>query len=258
VVTRWLVRCAILAASAMALGVPAVAESPEDAFLRAGRAYDSGRYGEAAQTYEELLSRGIADPRVEFNLGNAEFRRGRIGSSILHFERARRLDPADPEIRANLEFARASAGEAPAADEPEPAALTWARGAFDRLGLARLAWAALGLFWLTAGVLTWGLAEPGRFRAAHGWVLAILLAGLAVLTTTGYVTHRRLVAHQVAIVLSPQAPVLAGPGGNNAQLATVPEGLALEVWGERSEWVNVRLPNNVSGWVERDAVGLVP
>ena len=112
-VTRRLVRQALVASVVTALGAPAVAESPEEAFLRAGRAYDAGRYDEAAQTYEDLLVRGIADPRVEFNLGNAEFRRGRIGSSILHFERARRLDPSDTEIRANLEFGESCVARRP-------------------------------------------------------------------------------------------------------------------------------------------------
>jgi len=243
---------------AAVLATPAHAESPEEAFLRAGRAYDAGRYDEAAAAYEELLARGVVDSRVEFNLGNAEFRRGRIGSAILHFERARRLDPADPEIRANLAFAHAHAGETGEAGEDASGALAWVRGAVEGQGPARLAWIALALFWLVCAVLAWGLAEPGRFRAAHGWSLAALLVALAVALGTWYLTHQRLVAHQVAVVIVPQASVLAGPAENNAQLATVPEGLELEVWGERPEWVNVRLPNNVSGWIDRNAVGLVP
>jgi len=249
---------ALLAASVACGAGPARAESPEEAFRGAGRAYDAGRYDEAAAAYEELLSRGIVDPCVEFNLGNAEFRRGRIGRAILHFERARRLDPADPEIRSNLEFARAHAGESPEPGDDGTRALAWARHTIDRLGPSRLAWISLALLWLVGGVLAWGLAEPGRFRAAHGWVLSALVLALAVSATTWYSTHQRLMAHQVAVVLALQAPVLAGPGENNAQLATVPEGLELEVWGERPEWVNVRLPNNVSGWIAQDAVGLVP
>lgn len=242
----------------VALAPCARAESPEETFLRGNRAYDASHYDDAAQAYMELVERGIVDPRVEFNLGNAEFRRGRVGSAILHFERARRLDPADAEIRANLEFARGASGARSAASETLPAPIAWARAVVDRFGPARLAWIALGLVWLVCGVLAWGLAEAGRFRALHGWMLAALLAGLGVVATTWYITHRQLVSQRVAVVLAREAPVLAGPGENNAQLATVPEGLALEVWGERPDWVNVRLPNSVSGWIAKDAVGLVP
>ena len=35
------------------------------------------------------------------------------------------------------------------------------------------------------------------------------------------------------------------------------EGLDVEVWGEREEWIQVRLPNGVSGWVPRGAVEVV-
>lgn len=249
---------AALAASVGLVPSPARAESPEETFLRGNRAYDAGRHDEAVQAYEELIERGVIDPRVEFNLGNTEFRRGRIGSAILHFQRARRLAPTDPEIRANLAFARAAAGDSRESSAALPAPLAWIRRVVDGVGPARLAWTVLVLAWFAWAVLAWGLAEPGRFRALHGWILAGLVAALAVTSTAWYVTHRQLVTMQVAVVLSSQAAVLAGPGENNAQLATVPEGLELEVWGKRPDWVNVRLPNSVSGWIAEDAVGLVP
>ena len=110
-----------------------VAQTPEDIFKRGNAAYEQGRYGEAAEAYRSLLRYDVRDAIVEFNLGNAEFRVGNLGMAILHYERARRLDPVDRDIRANLEFAsslRFDRVERP----PQTAVVSWIQATQDRLG----------------------------------------------------------------------------------------------------------------------------
>jgi len=59
------------------------------------------------------------------------------------------------------------------------------------------------------------------------------------------------------VVLEPAAEVRAGPGANNATLFTVHQGLTVEIRAERDEWLQVSLPNGLSGWIERQATGEV-
>jgi tetratricopeptide (TPR) repeat protein len=98
----------LLAAAWLALAGsrPALATAPVDLFESGNSAYEEGRYEEAAAAYEKILGYGIRDPRVHYNLANACFKMSRLGAAILHYEKARRLEPADPDIRENLEYAR--------------------------------------------------------------------------------------------------------------------------------------------------------
>ncbi len=66
------------------IGALALAQGPDAGFDRANEAYAAGRYGEAADGYEELARLGVEDPRLEYNLGNALFKSGRVGAAILH------------------------------------------------------------------------------------------------------------------------------------------------------------------------------
>jgi len=232
------------------------AESPEEIFERGNAAYDAGRFDEAAEAYRMLLRYQFADPRIEYNLGNAEFKRGELGRAILHYERARRLSPTDPDIRANLEYARSLRMDR-VPETPRFAIAQWVVDLQDRLGPDRQAWIVVGVVWIMGGLLAWGLAVPGRWRAGHGWTLAVLVLLLALSASSWLTTHRRLVGTTVAVVLVPSVEVLSGPGSNNATLATIHEGLEVEVWGERSEWIQVRLPNAVSGWLPRTAVEVI-
>jgi tetratricopeptide (TPR) repeat protein len=229
------------------------AQTPEDIFKRGNAAYEEGRYEAAAEAYRSLLRYEIHDPVVEYNLGNAEFRLGNLGQAILHYERAKRLDPVEPDIRANLEFARSLCFDR--VDAPQEAAvIRWMHAAQNRLGPDRQAWMALATAWIVVALVAWCFSRPGGWRAAHGWILAALLLVLVVTVTSWYATVGRLDRDPTAVVLDDLVEVLAGPGYNNPALFTVHEGLSLQIRAEREEWLQVSLPNGLNGWIAKESV----
>ena len=82
------------------------AKSPEVIFQEANAAYRGGDYVRAAQLYESLVNRNWRNGHVFYNLGNAYFRQKLLGRAILNYEKARRLDPRDPDLAANLAYTR--------------------------------------------------------------------------------------------------------------------------------------------------------
>ena len=78
------------------------------AFSAANRLYEQGKFGEAVQAYQALLSTGVNSANLHFNLGNAAFQNGHPGRAVAHWEQARRLAPRDPDVTANLGFVRRS------------------------------------------------------------------------------------------------------------------------------------------------------
>ena len=111
VATAAIIVLALLATGAHAGGV----ETPQATFFRANALYADGRYGDAAAEYERVLATGVASANTWFNLGNARLKAGQIGPAVLAYKRAARLAPGDPDIRANLAFAREQGGLADAA-----------------------------------------------------------------------------------------------------------------------------------------------
>src|SRR5262249_37778685 len=82
------------------------AESLASAFDSANRLYEQAKYSEAAAGYEKLLQSGQVSPALYFNLGNAWFKASQIGRAIVSYRRAQQMAPRDPDLRANLQFAR--------------------------------------------------------------------------------------------------------------------------------------------------------
>src|SRR6266699_3471498 len=75
-------------------------------FAKANQAYAQDHFKEAISGYESLIRAGEWSANVFYDLGNAYFRTGDFGRSILNYERALALEPHHPEATANLQIAR--------------------------------------------------------------------------------------------------------------------------------------------------------
>lgn len=112
--------------TACCLSLPSYAQN--DLFERAQSAYDGGRYGEAASLYERMLSNGVANAEVHYNLANACFKNHELPNAVLHYRRAAYDLPRDPDIAANLHFAMNAAG----AIEPTPSFIERSLSTFSK------------------------------------------------------------------------------------------------------------------------------
>jgi tetratricopeptide (TPR) repeat protein len=244
---------ALAAVLALAAASGARSASPEETLAAANVAYQAGRYDEAAAGYRELIAAGARDVRVEYNLGCAAFKLGRIGESVLHYERARRLDARDPEIADSLAVVRERVLDR--VETPEPAGLVRAvRSAQDALGPTGQFVLVIVCVWLFAAAIAWGALSARGFPALLGWGVAALAAAAGIAALSWWFTWQRLGGTPAAVVLEPSLEVLSGPGGDNPSLFTLHEGTVLEVRSAREGWMQVSLPNGLNGWVPRDAV----
>jgi tetratricopeptide (TPR) repeat protein len=249
-------RVAWLAAVLLAAVVPASAQTAEEAFERGNEAYAAGDWAAAAAEYRTVLDYRVADARVYYNLANAEFRMGRLGPSILHYEKARRLDPADAEIQSNLRFVQGFRFDR--VEVEESFVLVEALHATQaRLSVDGQAWILVALLWIAGVLIVSGLSRPGKFGPLHGWPLAALATLIVLAGLSWWDTFERLESRELAVVMAPAAEIVAGPGPSNPSLLTVHEGLTVVVLDDRGDWVQVSLPNGINGWIATRAIDRV-
>ena len=173
-----------------------------------------------------------------YNAANAYAQSGKPGLAVLNYERARLLDPTDPDIEANLRHVRETAGLPPEAP-----------GRFG--SLAHMAdpqvFAWLGMFGLlTAGVSA--LARVGR-KTHRRKLLCLTLLGLSVLAVSvanGVALWP--VMHQ-AVVIAPSTPVRVSPVTTEEPLFLLPEAAIVVMGAEHDGFVLVQSQAGRSGWV---------
>ena len=77
----------------------------DDLMKQGNAAYQNGNYQNAISDYEKLVNDGYEGVSLYYNLGNAYYKDGKLGYSILYYEKALKLAPNDDDIQHNLAIA---------------------------------------------------------------------------------------------------------------------------------------------------------
>jgi tetratricopeptide (TPR) repeat protein len=224
----------------------AAAQDPAATFEAANKLYEQGNYSDAAALYEKLTARGQSSPVLLFNLGNACFKSGQVGKAIAAYRQAEQLNPRDPDIRANLQFARNQIQGptiAPSATQRWLTTLTLNEWTV-------LAASAAWLFFLVLGLLQWrpALKRPLRVPVI---LLALATIFLGCCLAADY-SQTRLT--RTAIVTARDAVVRHGPLDESQTAFTVHDGAELLVLDRKDDWLQVSIDPRRIGWVRRDQV----
>ena len=92
-----------LASIAMRLASPSPMPAADRVtFERANQLYQAGNYAAAASLYEQLTAKGIANPDLFYNLGNAYSQAGNPKQAAETYTRAADLAPRDAQIASRL------------------------------------------------------------------------------------------------------------------------------------------------------------
>jgi tetratricopeptide (TPR) repeat protein len=260
-VTR-LVGCLFLALSATLIATPAAAQERGEllsgALFKAGNeAYSKGDFAAAQKAYRGIVDLGIRNSSVYYNLGNACFRRNEIGSAILYYEKALRLQPGDVDARENLSFASLRIRDRIPPDST-PFLITLLSRGVNLLSLEQVTRIFLVTYFAAmAALAAWIGLRRTRWSVLIGGMAGILL--LSALTAGGWVVLQAQArnATDEAIVLLDKVDVYSGPGSDNTLLASVHEGTKVRIHARRYQWAQVTLPDGRSGWLLGEALGVI-
>ncbi len=223
----------------------------EDTAARAERLYREGKYAEAAEIYQQVLSEGQESSELYYNLGNAYFKMGENTRAILNYERSLLLNPADRMARYNLNMARQAV-----VDKidvlPELFIVRWYKAVETHYSADQWGYISVGLFvlFLVMAALFFYSRSVGLRKT--GFFVGILVL-LLTLTTVFFAIRqdRRISEREYAVITTPSVTVKGAPDSSGTDLFLIHEGLKVKVIGELGNWYNIRLADGNEGWVAK-------
>jgi tetratricopeptide (TPR) repeat protein len=223
-----------------------IATPQEEQFNAGNKLFVQNKFADAAAAYEKLIQTGSFSPALYFNLGNAYFKSGQIGRAITAYRRAEELAPRDPDMRANLRFARNQV-QGP----------TIRPGLIERslatLSLNEWAWLSAGAFWLTLGLFAAKQLKPQLAGALKTWT-ALSVAATVLLGATLTIAAQTKLGTQTVVVTAHEATVRTSPFDEAASAFTANDGAELQVIDRKDAWLQVTDGGRRVGWVKRDSV----
>lgn len=230
--------------------------NPHKLFDEANKLYTSEKYAEALKNYKELTNLGYISSELYFNIGNTYYKMDSLASSILWYERAKLLNPADKSIDANLKIANSRTIDK---IEPLPKMListVWTKllGYFSlniwSMIVISLSLITSLLFFLYFKSNTIFVKKLFFFSGILSFLsfLLVLYFALQALKLNDK-THLKK-----AIVFSEYVNVKSTPSESGVNLFVLHEGTSVYIKQELNGWLNVSIENGNEGWMQKTEV----
>jgi tetratricopeptide (TPR) repeat protein len=228
------------------------ASGQESIWQSANQSYSAGNYAEAANQYELIINSGYESSELYFNLGNAYFKQDQIPSAILYYEKARKLDPNDENIKFNLELANSRI-----VDKMEPLPefflRSWWKGARDIFSSNR--WAGTGIFFFIITLVSFVIfiiSIQILHRKVSFWAGLVFLSLMLISFLFSYSSYHDYSKQKSGIIFSPTVTVKSSPNEGSVDLFVIHEGTKVLVTDRVENWSEVKLANGNVGWVRTE------
>ncbi|MGC9519082.1 MAG: hypothetical protein ACP5FP_05440 [Desulfuromonadaceae bacterium] len=230
--------------------------SKEEIYKLANNLYLNNQPEKALEGYLYLYDIGVRNGLLNYNIGNAYFRLGQLGKSILWYERAQRWLPRFRDLRVNHEYARGLIADEEFRGPEYGGTLGFLIAIHEKLNLRESLWITTLLFWLLSGLIIIRLLLPparrGAWLSIPCWIVSLAFILFCLSSALRIYQHEYI---QEAIVMASAVEVKTGPGDDFSTSFSLHEGTKVRWVQEQGGWVRILLPGNASftGWLPESA-----
>lgn len=228
-------------------------EKPADTaqlFLKANQAYKEGDFQKAVESYDKIISAGIINGQIFYNLGNAYLKSGKVGLAILNFRRSEIFMPRNEDLQTNLRFCLDLIRDKIECKEFFSFFKNFC------FWYSKLNHNEMVAVFLIVNVILWAVLAVRIFY--KGEVLAVIMyvvtfVNLVFGLSTGMKIYN-LYFNYFGVVVAEEIMVRSGNSINDTVLFKLHEGAEFEWLQESAGWVKIRLCDEKKGWVQHDIV----
>ncbi|PLX00497.1 MAG: hypothetical protein C0593_00765 [Marinilabiliales bacterium] len=233
------------------------AQEPEILFQEGVNAYSEQNYPLAERKFDAVLNSGFVSGELYFNMGNTAYKQRDYARAILYYEKARLLLPADDDLEANLTLANSHT-----VDKIETLPKLFYEKWWDSLIISMSAdqWAFLNLILLALALVLFIVYRfsTSVFLKKAGFYSSLIALFFFLFTIfISAQSHKRITAHDHAIVFVPSVTAKSSPFSDSIDIFVIHEGLKVKIDNREGEWVRIRLANGNVGWVKSETLEII-
>ncbi len=229
----------------------------ESLFEQGNTLYNEGKYHEAIDKYEQILSSKKHSAALYFNLANAHYKLNNIAPSIYYYEKALQLNPNDEEIKNNAAFANNMKVDA-IDTVPEVGFSRIVKNVVNTMSFdswAKLAIIAVLLFVILFLAYHFSYGTAKKRMAFVSSVLSLIIACVSVaLAFQKFNIDKK---DRPAIVFAQESIVKTEPNLRSEEAFKLHEGTKVQVLDTVSNWKKIKIADGTTGWISSEDIKLL-
>ena len=240
--------------------VSEITHAPEvvETKAQADSAYINNDFASAVYLYENILANQGESADIYYNLGNSYYKMVNIAKAIVNYEKALVLNPADGDIRFNLELAQSKT-----VDKVTPMSeiflVTWMKNLTDLM--SEKGWAKMGIttFILMLSMLALYFFSKKIALKKIGFISAVCLLFICVLANIFASSQKnKAESHGEGIIMAPSVTVKSTPNDGGTDLFILHEGHKVTIKDNTMrEWKEIQLEDGNVGWVPTSVIEII-
>jgi tetratricopeptide (TPR) repeat protein len=221
---------------------------------KANSLYKKADYQGAAMLYEDIATRYGISPELYYNIGNAYFKAGEVGRSILNYERALRLAPNYDDAKTNLELAQTKVVDN-IVQVPPFFVKRWIDSFIKLLSVDQWYLVSVVVFVITLLCFLYFIFGNNLIIRRIAFYGAFILLVVAIISGAFGLTRRsELNNHNQAIIMSGTVVIKSSPDKSGTDLFQLHEGTKVSIKSNLDEWTEIVVGNGNIGWLETKAI----
>ncbi len=222
----------------------------------AATAYNKKEYKKAINYYENILIQNLTSASLRYNLGNAYFKDNQLGKAIYNYELARKLNPADDDIKNNLRIANGKVIDKIESKENFFASTlkTSLYSLFSTTGWAYVT--IICLFIAALLFVLFSITDNVILKRIGFWGGSLFVIKFLFSLIVGYAALHAQNKNSQAIIISQEANVLTEPNATSKTKFNLHEGTKVNVLNINADYTAIQLANGNEGFIATKDLGL--
>ena len=220
-------------------------------------AYHNKDYDTALSSFLYLENNNIVNADLYYNIANCHFRQSQIGKAIIYYKKALKVDPAHTAANSNLKFILTLTKDKIDSDN-NGAMSQFLLRIYHSFDLNKSAlFTAILFFILILLLIVLQSVFQHRDKSLPVFLISLVLILLVISTTVSYLKYQNFHSAKDAVITSQTAIGFSGPGTEYTRVFTIHEGMICYIEETNENWLLIKLPNGIGGWIESDQLEIV-
>lgn len=230
------------------------ASENDSLFLKAIEKYDEGKFDTALLYFLKVYEKQPHNFKVLYNIGNCYYRLGFTANAILFYEKARKINPADKDVNANIEFLKSKLTDV-FEELPIPFTIK-AKNYLIKISPPGI-W---NLIAITSAIIIAILLLIIRFIEKFKTIsiyLTIITGVFLIISISINILIWIEKEKKEGIIIKKPIEIMSAPGSGILILKLQGDGIKVSIIDSTAQWYKVLLPNLQEGWVKKEFIEII-
>lgn len=221
-------------------------------FAEGNTFYKEENYTRAVGVYLAIEEQGIESDDLYFNIANCYYKMNKVAPAIYYYEKALKINPANADAKANLEFAKRMTIDV-IEELPKTFFQRFSASIIQKLPFDTWAIIAVTASFLASFLfLLYYFSDSSKKKLFYFNTSILAVIVLAITVFFAFSNYKTVQKNRIAIIFSQKVEIMNAPSTSSDEIFELHEGTKVIILDALDNWKKIKIADGKIGWISAD------